>query len=144
MRPQSKAYLLLVAVFLLGGVAGAALDHSYVARGSGALPDEDREHEGRLRALAHALDLSAEQRRSIRRIMATRRREGRQVMQHTMEVCGEALRAYKAETDAQIRNLLTPEQQPRFDALLVRQRERFPLGWPGRAGRAGRDHGPDR
>jgi len=55
-------------------------------------------------------------------------------MRTAMETCGKPLAEHKKKVDDEIRALLTPEQQQRFDQLLERQRERAPWERPPGAG----------
>jgi Spy/CpxP family protein refolding chaperone len=79
----------------------------------------------RLRGWARALDLSDEQRQRVREIADRHRPARRTAMAEVMERCGEPLRASKAALDVEIRAVLAPAQQERFDVLVRRQEERF-------------------
>jgi Spy/CpxP family protein refolding chaperone len=125
-----KGGLVLVGVFLLGGLAGGATARAWVQRDYAAQltgrPGERiaRRHLG---ALARELNLSDEQRERVRAIMDKHRSEREAVMKKLAESCGAPMREHKAKVDAEIRAVLDPEQRKRFDALLTKQRERFPL-----------------
>jgi len=148
-----KGGLILLGVFVLGSLTGAAGMRAYMQR------DEVEELTGgpearfglqHFRALARELDLSDEQRQQVREIVKKHRPERRRLMQELSEGCGADMQEHKQKVDAEIRAVLTPEQQQRFDALLSKQRERFPfLAAPPRHGPGGRrggggPHGPGR
>jgi hypothetical protein len=88
--------------------------------------------------LEHALDLTADQKRRIDEILAASRAEGDALHREMLP----RVRAHMRQTADRIREVLTPEQQARFDELQRRHRRRaeaFFLG-PGRP----RPHGPPR
>jgi Spy/CpxP family protein refolding chaperone len=135
-----KGGLVLVGVFVLGTLAGGAATRAWMQRDyaeqlSGHAGERlARRH---LRALERELDLTDEQRQRVREIIEKYRPEGETVMNTLAESCGAPLREHKAKVDAEIRAVLNPEQQKRFDALLEKQRERFPLVGPPPFGRHG-------
>ena len=97
MRSRALAAVLLLAVFLAGAVAGAA----GLALGGRAFGHEGRR--GRpLERLSRELDLDAAQRREVREILRRQR---------------ERMRPMFEETRQEIRAVLRPDQQARFDAL---------------------------
>jgi Spy/CpxP family protein refolding chaperone len=129
----------LVGVFLLGALSGGAGVFAWQAKSTAdefmAGPTEWMQHR-RLMALARQLDLSDAQRERIREIMVRHRAEREKLLRDADSQCGAALRGHKAKVDAEIRAVLSPEQQAAFDELMVKQRERFPFGQPmkGRGG----------
>lgn len=103
-----KIWLVIVGVFLLGGVTGAALDSIYRLRARGV----ERVYEGRGGGRRHKeerlfeemkrdLGLTDEQAGQIRAILDETRNQ---------------YRAARAAAGERIRALLTPEQQQKFDA----------------------------
>lgn len=102
-----KIWLVLVGVFLLGGVTGAALDSVYRLRARGV----ERVYEGRsgrrhrddrlFEEMKRDLSLTDEQAGQIRAILDETRNQ---------------YRAARAAAGDRIRALLTPEQQQKFDA----------------------------
>jgi len=110
------AILALVAAFALGAVAGGFGMRGYVlngfARDLHGSPGKAR-MQFRLEAMARKLDLDAQQRDKIQRIFEAHEDERRQ----TFERCAPEHRALKSKVDAEIRAILTPEQQKKFDEL---------------------------
>ncbi len=103
-----KIWLVVVGVFLLGGVTGAALDSVYRLRASGGdVPRHKgrggpRDKEQRLfEEMKRDLGLTDEQAGQIRTILEETRNQ---------------YRAARAAAGERIRALLTPEQQQKFDA----------------------------
>lgn len=142
---RARAVLVLVAVFALGGVCGAALMHARDVRSFDRLvgPDGARRGAWRMRVLARHLDLTREQREKVRTILDGHAAERDTAMRQAMDQCGGPLLKLKAKVDGEIRAVLSPDQQEKFDALAARQADRlfFPSGGHGR-GRGGRRGGP--
>ena len=134
--------LVLLGVFALGAVAGGAgvwawTKQKYVDE---ATAGPGRRFERRhFRALARELDLRDEQRARIEEIMRQRRPEREKLMKEMAEKCAGPMKEHKAKVDEEIRAVLDPAQQKRFDELLEKQSKRFPLMGPRRFGR---HHGP--
>ena len=123
----------LVAVFLLGGVAGAGVAAAYVHREVGDFVSEPRFRErARVRGLARMLDLDDAQRESVRSILERHRAERLAAYSDMMDKCGHAMMDEKQRMDSEIRAVLSPSQRVRFDALVRRQDERFFGRGPGR------------
>lgn len=116
MSPNMRAYLALGAVFLLGSATGAGAMYAHSRRAQGMF--HMRSHsERRVAQLSHELSLSAEQSAKVTAIYDRHRDERGKLMRETMDRCGEPLRKLRASNDAEIRELLSPEQQKRFDEL---------------------------
>ncbi len=126
-RLRLKALAVLVGVFLLGAATGGGviLAYSQHELAEWGRPDAARRSERRLNALTRVLGLTAEQRAAVGGILRREEPELRGKMREAMEQCGGPLREHKAKVDAEIRALLTPEQQRRFDQLAAEQAERF-------------------
>jgi Spy/CpxP family protein refolding chaperone len=135
-----KGYAVLAGVFVLGAVAGGGAAYAYVQKQyAEILANDDRRFDDRRqRALVRELDLTAEQRDQIHAINERYRSERREVMQSMMEKCGEPLAEQKKKMDAEIRAVLTGDQQKRFDELLEKQRDRMPFGGGGKGRPPGR------
>ena len=112
-----KIWLVVVGVFLLGGVTGAALDSVYRMRAHSV----ERIYEGRGRhrdkeklfeEMKRDLGLTDEQAGQIRAILEETRGEYRALR----EKCRPQYDAARAAARARIRALLNPEQQQKFDA----------------------------
>ena len=115
-KPTRSATLLLLAAFLLGGVAGAAL-HATIERRSPP-------HEGHppgpgdfLNRLTDDLKLTADQRDSIRVVLE--RYHPR--MDSVWESIRPRFETLRGELRSEIRIYLTPDQQRQFDELLERR-----------------------
>jgi Spy/CpxP family protein refolding chaperone len=87
-------------------------------------------NEQRMRAMQHALDLTAQQRVTIAAILDRQAPERRRLMGEMMRQCGDSARSHKSKVDAEIRAVLNPDQQVRFDQLAKRQAERLFQGGP--------------
>jgi Spy/CpxP family protein refolding chaperone len=126
-----KALAVLVGVFLLGAATGVGVTLAYSEHKLAQLgPDGSRRNERRLDALTRVLDLTPAQREAIGAILRRQEPEARTRMRESMEQCGQSLRDHKLKVDAEIRALLTPEQQQRFDQLAAEQAEKFFLRRP--------------
>jgi Spy/CpxP family protein refolding chaperone len=121
--PRLRAAATLLAVFALGAATGSAgtryASMRSLHRFLDAPPSEAR-HRAMLWALDHHLSLSSEQRGRIDAIFAA----------HSGELAAIARRnepelaPVMARIHEEIRATLTPEQQPKFDALTTKLRER--------------------
>ena len=140
---RAKGIAALVAVFALGATAGGGGAYAWLRRDDVTSADDDRglRSPRRLRALERALDLTSAQRERVRAILDESAGERRQLAQAMFERCGDGLRMHHDAVSAQIRALLTPAQQARFDVISTQQRDRFPFGGLPGGGR-GRRRGP--
>ena len=124
-NPQLKAWGAFLLVFALGGVTGASLDGMYRLRGTASptapvvsLRDTDTYFE----TLKRELTLSGDQEAAIRA-----------VLDHTRDdykaVCADVRPRYdtvRERARAQMRALLTADQQPRFDSIITAEDCRCP------------------
>jgi Spy/CpxP family protein refolding chaperone len=121
-----------------GGAAFGFVAHKHAA----ILREDGRVNEvRRLRVLARKLDLDADQEQRIRSILANDRETMRGLGRDMFERCGEPLREQKARVESDIRSVLRPEQQRRYDDLLEDRRERLWID-PGFFRRRGEDRRP--
>jgi Spy/CpxP family protein refolding chaperone len=131
-RARLKGYGALLLVFVLGLLIGGAGSRAMLQRRYAHL-FRDRfsvfEHR-RLGALSHRLDLDDAQEDKVRAIMAKYGQERRQLAHDMLDRCGEPLRAQKAQMDAEIRALLRPDQQNRYDALIKDSNSHSPTNGP--------------
>jgi Spy/CpxP family protein refolding chaperone len=109
-----KIWLVVVGVFLLGGVTGASLDSLYRMRASG---DGRHERGGGRRGdvfekMKKDLNLTEQQGTEIRAIIDQSREEYRALRNEVSPRYDEV----RARARTRIRALLNPEQQQRFDA----------------------------
>jgi hypothetical protein len=127
-RAKLKGYGALLLVFVLGLLIGGAGSRAMLQRRYAHL-FRDRfsvfEHR-RLGALAHRLDLDDTQEDKVRAILAKYGQERRALTRAMMDRCGDPLRAQKAQMDAEIRALLRPDQQSRYDALVKDSNSKIP------------------
>lgn len=112
-----KMWLVVVGVFLLGGVTGASLDSLYRLRASGDARHERgggrRENKERVfEKMKSELNLTEQQGTEIRAIIDQSREEYRALRNEVSPRYNEV----RARARTRIRALLNPEQQQRFDA----------------------------
>ena len=124
---KAKAYGVFALVFALGAATGGGAALAWAHERRVAQLDNDHEFESRrLRALSRKLDLDADQEARIGSILAKDHDESRRLGRDIIERCGQPLRDHKTAIDAEIRAVLRPEQQERFDKLA--QRHHVSLG----------------
>ncbi len=108
-----KIWLVVVSIFLLGGVTGAALDSVYRLRARGERPPHGgRNNEKRFEEMKRDLSLTDEQAGQIRAVLDETRNEYRALR----EKCRPQYDAARAAARTRIRALLNPDQQQKFDA----------------------------
>ena len=118
-----KIWLVVVGVFLLGGVTGASLDSLYRLRAAGDARHERggggvgrRDKDDRvLEKMKSDLNLTDEQQAQIRAIIDQSREEYRALRNEVSP----RYDAVRQNARARIRALLQPEQQQRFDAEIA-------------------------
>ena len=108
-----KIWLVLVVVFVLGSVTGAAITGFYhaMAHNTHSTPHE------RMEKLRRDLNLTDEQMKSVSAILDETRNEYKQLKAELKPRFDEPRQ--KART--RIRALLSPEQQQKFDAMVAQQ-----------------------
>ena len=109
-----KVWLVLVVVFLLGSITGAALTGLYRAR-SGDRPERSG-HE-RFEKMRAELNLTEEQTKAVSAILDETRNEYKTLRAELRPRFDEP----RQKARAKIRALLTPEQQQKFDARVAQQ-----------------------
>ncbi len=114
-RTRLKIWLVLVAVFVLGSVTGAALTGLYRSRASNDRP-EARMHE-RFEKMRTELNLTDDQTKAVRAIIDETRNEYRALKTELRPRFEEP----RQKARARIRALLTPEQQQKFDGMTAQQ-----------------------
>lgn len=131
-RTKLKGYGAFALVFLLGLLAGGAGSRALLQRRYARLfkdPSAVFEHR-RLGALARRLALDDAQEDRVRDIMNKYAAQRRYLTRDIMDRCGAPLRTQKSQLDAEIRAVLRPDQQARYDALLQDREARPPPGGP--------------
>jgi Spy/CpxP family protein refolding chaperone len=138
---RAYGYLVLAAAFAVGVACGGGAAFAYVAQKHAAMLREDGRgpETRRLRVLTRKLDLDSDQEQRIRAILTKDRDTMRDLGRSMFDRCGDPLREQKARVESDIRNVLRPDQQRRYDELLDDRRERLRIG-PGFF----RHHGEDR
>ena len=114
-RTKLMMWLVLVAVFLLGSLSGAALTGLIRSRASTERPDREKAMKERFDKMRSELNLTDQQTTAVRAILEETRNEYR-ALRTELRPRFEAPRQ-KART--RIRALLTPEQQQKFDAMVT-------------------------
>lgn len=141
-RTKLWATVVLAGTFALGTLAGFAGGYAHSQRECARLLDPRGEGPPArmLEAFARELDLRSDQRQAIRAIFERRRQGMEQARLRMFEQCGKTLLDHQAEAEAEIRALLDPEQQARFDELRAhrqRWRPRWGYGPQGHGGPGG-------
>jgi Spy/CpxP family protein refolding chaperone len=118
-RTRIKIWLVLVFVFTLGCVTGAALDLLYHARARAGRAGDGRGHgpQERFEAMRRDLNLSDEQANAVRAILDETRNQYRALRAELRPRFEEP----RQRARARIRALLTPEQQQKFDAVVAQK-----------------------
>ncbi|HET7541960.1 MAG TPA: hypothetical protein VFK05_18935 [Polyangiaceae bacterium] len=119
-RTKLKGYGALVLVFTLGILLGGAGSRALLQRRYKSMfrdPSELFERR-RLGAIARRLDLDDAQEDRARAILAKYGKQRRVLTREIMTRCGAPLRAQKTQMDSEIRALLRPDQQTRYDQLI--------------------------
>src|SRR5690348_474721 len=110
-----KVWLVLVVVFALGSITGAALTGLYRSR-AGADRPEKAMHD-RFEKMRTELNLTDEQTKAVSAILDETRNEYRALRAELRPRFEEP----RQKARARIRALLTPEQQQKFDARVAQQ-----------------------
>lgn len=117
-RTRLKIWLVLIVVFVLGSVTGAALTGLYRSRASGDRPEaRERAMQERFEKMRRELSLTDQQTTAVRAILDETRNDYRTLRTELRPRFEEPRQ--KART--RIRALLTPEQQQKFDAMVAQQ-----------------------
>jgi hypothetical protein len=116
-----KIWCVLIGIFLLGGVSGAAIKTMYMARSSGErVPSMGSD--GYFEMLKQELDLDSNQASQMRTIVDEARVQYK-------SVCAEVRPRYdglRESARSRMRLLLSPDQQKRFDTIVTREDCRCP------------------
>jgi len=114
-----KIWLVLVAVFVLGAVTGAALTGLYRSRASNASGRDSRERamKERFEKMRLELNLSDQQTQQVRAILDETRNQYRTLREELRPRFEEP----RLKARAKIRALLDADQQKKFDAMVAQQ-----------------------
>jgi hypothetical protein len=117
-RVKLKIWLVLVVVFVLGGVTGAALTGLYRSRASGGRTESrERAMSERVEKMRQDLKLDDQQAAAVRTILDETRNEYRALRTELRPRFDEP----RLKARARIRALLNSEQQQKFDAMVAAQ-----------------------
>ena len=116
-RTNLKIWLVLLVVFVLGSVTGAALTGLYRSRGGGGAEAREKAMHERFEKMRSELDLTDQQTTSVRTILDETRNEYRALRTELRPRFEEP----RTKARTRIRALLTPEQQKKFDAMVAQQ-----------------------
>lgn len=117
-RATLKIWLVLVAVFVLGTITGAALTGLYRSRASAGREGRDRgKHEQRFEKMRQDLNLTDQQATDVRTILDQTRNDYRALREELRPRFEEP----RLRARTKIRALLNAEQQKKFDALAAQQ-----------------------
>jgi Spy/CpxP family protein refolding chaperone len=118
-KTRLKIWLVVVGVFVLGGVTGASLDSLYRLRASGGgraeMRGERRNKEDIFERMKSDLNLTDQQATEIHAILDQARNDYRQLRAEVRP----RYDAARQNVRTKIRALLTPEQQQKFDAKVA-------------------------
>lgn len=115
MNANLRAYIVLFAVFFLGGATGAGAMYAYVRRGHVHREGPRGHIERRVATLTRELKLSSEQASQISAILERQQEPRFMLMRETMERCGEPVRKLRDVINAEIAATLSAEQKPLFE-----------------------------
>ena len=115
-RTRLKMWSVLVGVFVLGAITGAALSGLYRSRASGSETRDKAMHE-RFENMRRELSLTDEQTTAVRAIIDETRNEYRALRAELRPRFEEP----RQKARKRIRALLTPDQQKKFDAMVAQQ-----------------------
>jgi len=117
-RTTLKIWLVLVAVFLLGSITGAAVTGLYRSRASAEREGRERgKHDQRFEKMRQELNLTDKQAADVRAILDQTRGEYRSLREELRPRFEEP----RLKARAKIRALLDAEQQKKFDTLAAQQ-----------------------
>ncbi len=124
MTERARALTVLIAVFLLGSVIGAAAYHLYTLRASASDRPFGPPGKGGRPRMLDVLHLSPEQQKSFDTIME----ESRSRMEALQAESAPKFKAIRVETDARILAILDEPQKKKFEEL-VREMDRRMGRW---------------
>jgi Spy/CpxP family protein refolding chaperone len=133
---RAQGLALLLVVFVVGVLGGMALERVRTTRQAPREPARGMAMRGAMPPMFQRLDLTSEQRQRIEAILQQSRPLTDSVLRSSLP----RLRAIRDSVRLEIRAVLTPEQQERFDAMERRWGDRalgewgMPMG-PGERGR---------
>jgi len=114
-KVKAQVWVLILVVFLLGGVAGASVDRLLLLKGQSASPGRgERGGRGRMiEQMQKDLNLTDEQTASVRTIFDDMRKE---FPPRKFDECP-GVKESREKSRARVRAILTPEQQKKYDEI---------------------------
>lgn len=124
-KSKTLALALLIGAFVAGGAVGAVVDRYFVVRSTPEASNQPRSHdrnrpESYMNWLAAELELTEEQRQHVTAVLERNREEVKALWQETRP----AFEELRARLRAEVREVLSEEQQVAYDSLLARERDR--------------------
>lgn len=116
-KTRLKVWLVLLGVFALGGVTGAAIDGVYRMRSLARQDGKQQNHQAKFEKMRSELGLSDEQAAQINTIINETRNEFRALRTEARP----RYNAIRQKERERIRTVLTPEQQRKFDEMIARK-----------------------
>lgn len=120
-KVKTQAWMLMLVVFLLGGVTGASVDRFWFLKGQNASPARHGERgSGRspVERLKEDLSLTEEQTATVKTIFADMRKEF--PPSKLFDECP-GMKESREKSRARIRAILNPEQQKKYDEINARR-----------------------
>jgi Spy/CpxP family protein refolding chaperone len=115
-KAKTQAWMLMLVVFLLGGVTGGAVDRFFFLKGQSSPPHArgERGGPGRLpEFLKRELNLTEEQTTAVKNVFEQMRKE---FPPSRFNECP-GMKESREKSRALIREILTPEQQKKYDEM---------------------------
>lgn len=115
-KVKTQVWLLILVVFLLGGIAGASVDRLLLLKGQSSSPPGKGDRGGRGRMIEQMqkdLTLTNEQTASVRAIFEDMRKE---FSPRRFDECP-GVKESREKSRARVRAILTPEQQEKYDEI---------------------------
>ena len=131
-RAKLKGYAALLLVFVLGILLGGAGSRAMLQRRYARIfrDPETMFERRRVGALSHRLKLDDSQEDRVRAVLGKYAKQRRTLTREIMDRCGGPLHAQKAQMDQEIRALLRPDQQARYEQLIKDSEGRPAPGGP--------------
>lgn len=117
---KTQAWMLMLVVFLLGGVTGASVDRFWFLKGQNSPPVRHGERGPRrppVESLKEELNLTEEQTAAVKTIFADMRKD---FPPSKFNECP-GVKESREKSRARIRAILTPEQQKKYDEFNARR-----------------------
>ncbi len=122
-KSKSMAVIFLLVAFVAGAALGYAVDHMY-----GRKPGQHGGRESMSARVARELSLTPVQHKSLDSLMERRREQLREVyrpIRPQLDSLDKVGRTISDSTHAQVRRILSPDQQVKWDAMRERARKNF-------------------